>query len=212
MPPDKNFQVEAEFPVITGLASHDDVDDVLRLQNENLRSRVPDEEKESQGYLSLETPPELLTQIIDDEGIIVAKAGFKIIGYLIPMTLERAKTIPFFAPMIEQFKSLQLDEKSLDKYKLCILAQICIDKSFRGSDALVQIHNATNNHLKNQYDLGVTEISDINKRSLQANVEKVGMIDAGQFESGGVIWHVVVTDFRKFRESKEMKPASPYRP
>jgi len=55
MSPDRNFQVEAESQVTTGLASYADVNDVLRLQNENFQSRVPDEEKESQGYLSLET-------------------------------------------------------------------------------------------------------------------------------------------------------------
>jgi len=200
---DQKNSFETEPQIATGLASPEDVKEIVRLQQENLEPHVSTEEKATQGYVSLETPAELLEKIVGDEGIIVAKSADQLVGYLIPMTLDKAKGLPFFAPLIGQLDKLQLDGKPLDTYNLCVLAQICINKQFRGGEAVMQIHRATNNHLKDQYDLGVTEISDINKRSLRANIDKIGMIDVGQFEANGITWHVVVTDFRKLREAEE---------
>jgi hypothetical protein len=200
---ENEHKFESEPQITTELATNEDVAEILRLQAENIESQVAQNEKTSQGYVSLETPQELLEEIAKDEGIIIAKAGDKIVGYLIPMTHNRAKTVPFFAPMVEQFKNLQLEGQPLDNYKLCVLAQICIDKSHRGGEALTRIHAATNDHLKDKYEIGIAEISDDNRRSLKANVEKVGMTDVGQYDSYDKTWHVVVSDFRKLREAEE---------
>jgi|TARA_B100001964_G_scaffold168210_1_gene184848 hypothetical protein len=182
--------------VVAGLAIFTDIQDILCVQRKNLASAVSDDEKARQGFVTLETSEELLGDIISNEGIIVARCGNKLAGYLIPITVRRSAIFPLFLPLAEQFRFMRYDGRVIDMHKVCILAQICIDKEFRNGESLQAIHQVTRNHLGKKYDIGVALISSTNPRSLAANTKKAGMTDVGQYVSRGITWHVVVSDFR----------------
>ena len=99
----------AELNPEIGSASDADLPEVARLQQDNLTRNVAEEEQRKEGFVSVETPPELLKEIANQEGITVAKVGGKVVGYLMPMTVAHAKRIPLLDPFIERFTSLSYE-------------------------------------------------------------------------------------------------------
>ena len=139
-------------PQIT-LANKDDLNSIIHLQQANLIKNISTEEKEKNGFVSVETEFDLLKEIADEEGITIAKDQNNIVGYLMPMTVEHGKRVPLFDPFIKRFENITFEGKSLNKYKYCILGQVCIDKEYRGKGILEKLYQELKNRLSNKYDL-----------------------------------------------------------
>ena len=189
-----------EFNPEIGLATEQDLSAIARLQQENLAPNVSADEKQQQGFVSVETPPDLLKEIAEQEGITVARAEGKTIGYLLPMSVEHGKQIPLLGPFIERFKTIQFEGKPLDEYRYCILGQVCIDKNYRGKGILEKLYQELETRLADNYDLGVSEIGANNPRSLRAHLGKVGLRVAEQYSAEGRDWYIVILDFRPFQK------------
>jgi predicted GNAT family N-acyltransferase len=184
-----------------GFAREEDASDIFRLQQENLSRNVPDEEKQGQGFVSAETPPELLKEIIEQEGIAVARMDDKVVGYLMPMSLNHAQQVPFLRPFIERLDEVQFEGRPLSEYRYHIFGQVCIDKDYRGKGILEKLHQELINKFSEDYDLAVTEISANNTRSLGANTGKMGWKIVDTYLSDEINWHVVILDLRPFRKN-----------
>ena len=63
-------------------------------------------EKEEQGFVSLETPEKLLREISEQEGITVARVNGRVVGYLMPLSIEQGKQAPLLDPFIERFETV----------------------------------------------------------------------------------------------------------
>lgn len=194
-----------EFKPEIGLANEQDLPFIIRLQQENLGRNISDDEKQQQGFVSVETSPELLKEIAEQEGITVARDGGKVVAYLMPMSVEQGRKIPLLDPFIERFKTIQFDGKPLDEYKYCIIGQVCIDKDYRGKGMLEKLYQELETRLADKYDLGVSEIGANNPRSLHAHLEKVGLNVAEQYSAEGRDWYIVILDFRPFRKESATK-------
>jgi len=53
----------------------------------------------------LETPEKLLREISEQEGITVARINGKVVGYLMPLSVEQGKQAPLLDPFIEKIWS-----------------------------------------------------------------------------------------------------------
>lgn len=183
-----------------GFANEEDVLGIFRLQEENLSRNIPIEERQGQGFLIAVTPPELLKEIIEQEGIAVARADGRVVGYLMPMSFDHAQRVPFFKPFVEKLNDVQFEGKPLNEYRYHIFGQVCIDKNYRGRGILEKLHQELISRFAEEYDLAVTEISTNNARSLGANTGKMGWKIVDTCSSDGMDWHVVVLDLRPFRK------------
>jgi len=182
--------------VQTGLARPEDIDTILKLQQENLAENVGEQEKNQQGFVSVSTTKEQLEDIAQNEGITVAKVNEKVIGYLMPMTVEHAGGIPLLEPFIEKFKSLKIDSIPLTNLRHCVLGQVCIAKEHRGTGVLEKLYNDLKTRLAEEYDIGISEIGTNNPRSLHAHLDKIGLKIAEQYSADGRDWYIVYLDFR----------------
>ncbi len=194
----KSFELSQ---VEVGLAKEEDLADVARLQQENLARNVSEKERQEQGFVSVETSPELLKEIAEQEGITVARVQGKVVGYLMPMSVEHGRAIPLLDPFIERFKNVQFEGKPLQDYRYCILGQICIDKNYRGQGILEKLYQELETRLAGKYDLGISEIGANNPRSLRAHLDKMHFQVAEQYSAEGRDWYVVILDFRPHRKS-----------
>jgi ribosomal protein S18 acetylase RimI-like enzyme len=189
-----------EFKPEIGLAIESDLSDIAGLQQENLARNVSEEERQQQGFVSVETTPELLQEIAEQEGIIIARAGEKVVGYLMPMSVEHGKQIPLLDPFIGRFKHIQFEGKPLDEYRYCILGQACVAKNYRGRGILEKLYQELETRLADKYDLGVSEIGANNPRSLRAHLGKIGLKVAERYSAEGRDWFIVILDFRPFKK------------
>ncbi|MFZ2149932.1 MAG: GNAT family N-acetyltransferase [Minisyncoccia bacterium] len=192
-----NVKFFEQLNVDIGLATEKDIIEIIRLQQENLAPNVSGKEKQEQGFVSVETSEQLLKEIIKQEGIVVARLEGKVVGYLIPMSVEHTvQQVSMLDPFIEKLQTLTFDDKPLKDYKYCILTQVCVDKKYRGRGILEKLYGELKTKLSDKYELGVSEISSNNPRSLHVHLNKIGLKVAEQYSAEGKDWHIVILDFR----------------
>lgn len=189
-----------QFNYTIELAKKDDLVDISKLQQENLGRNLSDSEKQQDGFVSVETPIELLEEIINQEGITVARINGKVVGYLMPLSLAHAKEIKLLDPFIARFDDLKFEGKLLNQYRYCVLGQVCIDKNYRGKGILEKLYQELKTRLSNKYDLGISEIGANNPRSLDAHLNKIGLKINEQYSAEGRDWYIVTLDFRPFQK------------
>ena len=86
---------------------------VVQLQRENLARNVSDQEKEQQGFVSVETPIDELKEITGGDGILVGRRGEEVTGYLIYVNQKYCDKYPLLKPFIEQLTDCRYKDKLL---------------------------------------------------------------------------------------------------
>jgi len=191
------------FNVEIGTASTDDAQAVFALQERNLGRNLSEVEQQQYGFVSLETPPELLKEVIQENGITVARSLGKIVGYVIPLTVEEAKQLPLLNPFLSRFKKITYGGKPLNEYTFCVIGQICVDRNFRRRGVSEKLYAAFGTRLSAKYELAVTELAERNVASSRTH-EKSNLHVVDRYPSeDGEVWLVEVLDLRRFRGTQE---------
>ena len=175
-------------------AKREDLSAIRRLQEKNLFSKVSDTIKAKEGFVSLETDIPLLSKINRQIGIIVAEFNGKIVGYELPLPIPLAKKMPFLVPLVKRYMRLKFNRKPLLKYKTILEVQICIDKSHKGKGVAEKMHKAFLELLNGKYQLLVTEVSDLNQRSLKAHTQKLGLSVLETYSADEKKWYILVQE------------------
>jgi len=172
-----------------------DIPIIKKLLQENLSKNLSEEEKE-EGFLFYEPKDEELEIIIKDTGIFISLKGDELKGYFMTMSSELAEKLPFINEMIENMDGMEYEDRPIKSYKYAILTQINISKKYRRGTTFFRLHAYTQDALRNAgYEIGVGEVSDTNKNSLDVHRN---LVDIGIYQSNqGIKWHVLVVDLRK---------------
>lgn len=178
-------------------AKQNDLTAIRRLQQDNLFSNVSNKEKVKEGFVSLETDIPLLSEINLRIGIILAEYKEKVIGYEFPLPIRLAKEIPLLVPFVKKIMGLKYGGKPISEYKTIIEGQICIDKAHKGKGVAEKIHKAFLVLLKGKYDLLVTEVSDLNPRSLKVHTQKLGFSVLEQYSADGRNWYILIQKIKE---------------
>jgi GNAT superfamily N-acetyltransferase len=183
-----------------------DLRGILSLQKKNLAAALSPGEISSQGFVTVDHSFEQLHALNQIEKHIVCKHGDVVIGYLLSMTTASKNDIPVLVPMFEVFKTLELEGKPLLYYKLMVVGQVCVDKTYRGKGILDQCYGEYKKAFKNKYDLAITEISARNTRSLKAH-ERIGFKELHRFVANdGEEWVIVFWKFKDQESSPLTRP------
>lgn len=183
----------------TDLAGEADVESVLQLQKENLGRVLSEEEREQQGFVTFETSPETLQDIVRCEGVVVAKINSRVVGYIIPVTPERASTMAFFESYLRLLETLRYHNKPVTEYRYCILAQDCVAKEHRGGGILEKLYEQLRAHSQGKYDILLSGIDPENQRSLAAHTRKIGFWVISEPREG-VAWYTVLLDLKSHKQ------------
>jgi len=183
-----------------GLGAEADIPSIIKLQQANLSENLTEKEKQKEGFVSLTTTEQDLEKIIiDDNGIIIVdKENNHIGGYLFSITLDYAKNLNFFDPLIENIKNIKYKGKNLNEYKYCILAQTAIEKELRGKGILEKLYTKLKSELINKgYELAISEIAESNEKSLGVHINKIGLKKLGVYNFDNKNWVVVALDLKE---------------
>lgn len=146
---------------------------ILRLQEENLIQHIDETEMKSQGFVTLRHDLATLEQMHRLAPSVIIKGDDKVVAYALTMLQECRQLMPDLEPMFSLFDSLSWNNKPLNDYRFYIMGQICIAKEYRGQGFLEQLYQYHKKNYRSLFDLCVTEISMRNHRSLRAH-EKIG--------------------------------------
>jgi hypothetical protein len=179
----------------TTVGSNKDLEQILQLQRQNLKQFISQEEKDAQGFLTMQFNLPMLQQLHAIAPSVIIKQADEVVAYAMTVTPEGRQAYPDLEPMFVNFEQLQWQGKPLYDYRFYVMGQICVSKEHRAKglfDKLYQHHKAV---YSPHYDFIITEISTSNARSLQAH-KRVGFQTIHQYEDSVDTWNVVVWDWR----------------
>lgn len=169
--------------------NQDQFDQIVNLENENLLD-IFNESEQIHGFLSVKFSIEQFKEMDKDLCVFVALKEDKVVGYLAASTFAFDKKFKILSCMIQQCEHLVLNGKPLFSQKLCIPGSIYIHKEYRGKDIFINLYQKLFDYLSNAFDIAVTFVSQINKRSLEAH-KKIGMKSIDSFEFKNASFNVL---------------------
>ena len=169
----------------TRATSNAELEQILKLQQDNLKGGLSDSEKEKEGFVSVVHSLKLLEAMNDVCPHILAKSGDTVLGYALCMHPDFSEAIPMLKPMFRKVSGL-IDPA----HRFVIMGQVCIGKSWRKQGIFRGLYASMQQELKGQFDSIITEVDDKNQRSLTAHLA-VGFITLEVYTSGERTWHLV---------------------
>lgn len=177
-----------------------DLKGILALQQQNLGAVLSEEEKGSQGFVTVVHTLDDLERMNKIENHIVAKEGDRVIAYLLSMTEQSKDDIPVLRPMFAVFQELFFAGKSLKNYQYMVVGQVCIDKPYRGQGILEKCYAFYRESFQPAYDFAITEIDAGNLRSLAAH-KRIGFEELHRYKAPDEKeWVIVMWDWKQLSQ------------
>src|SRR5436305_1769286 len=157
----------------TVVTNNEELQEIIQLSYQNLRAKISEEEKKSQGFVSWNYSFELLHKLNVQHPHVIVKDNDKVIGYALVALREARSFHPALEQMITDLEPLVYEGKKLSAYKYYIMGQVCVDKAYRGKGIIEMLYQKHKALFEKDFDFVVTEISILNSRSIRAH-EKIG--------------------------------------
>ncbi|RKH58238.1 GNAT family N-acetyltransferase [Corallococcus aberystwythensis] len=180
--------------VIRAVQSRAELEQVLALQRRNLKQTLSEDERRTQGFVTVAHDLATLERMHAVAPSIIALHGSELVAYALVMPRECRELVPVLEPMFALIEQLEDRGRPLRDQRFYVMGQICIDKAHRGQglfDALYQQHRE---QLRGRFDCVVTEVSVHNRRSMHAH-ERVGFRTLHTYEDATDTWAVVCWDW-----------------
>jgi ribosomal protein S18 acetylase RimI-like enzyme len=175
------------IPVSTG----EQIRQILDLQQQNLVSNLTEEQKKTQGFVSLVHTFDVLQKMNASEPSIIALDEGKIAGYCLAMTEDFKAEFPDLQPMYREIAVMQATGEIMEGPYITI-GQVCVAEAYRGQGVFDSLYEAFKKQFSDRYAFAVTEVSSENQRSLQAH-KRVGFIKV--YTHPGGEWLTVLWDW-----------------
>lgn len=169
---------------------------IKKLQNENLRTILSSEERESEGFVTAEYSLEYLQLMHEAEPSVIAKDGDEVVGYVLASTRETGRLHPLLAYLFDVIDTKIFEGRPLVRERYVVVGQLCVGKGYRGQGLVQRLYTCYREVLKGKYTCCVTDIDEANPRSLKAHLKSgFRMLDTLQYE--GKNWHIVIDDWSR---------------
>jgi len=163
---------------------------ILDLQSRCLLANLSPEER-GEGFLSAEFPLAQIAAMASDLGVVVARDGRRVVGYMCASRMDFMDHPPILDAMLRCLEGKALEGKVLTEAPTFVYGPACIDRAWRGKGLLRPMFSALKVELGGRFEFGVAFVAADNPRSLGAHVNGLGMADVGRFEHGGCEYHAL---------------------
>jgi ribosomal protein S18 acetylase RimI-like enzyme len=180
---------------LTFAQTEKEIDEILALQQLNLKINVSEEIKKDQGFLTVCHTKEQLVLMQSQTPQIIAKHNDKVVAFALAMLSSMGKLTPELQPMFDIVEGIVWRGRSIAGYKYYIMGQICVAEEFRSQGIFEKLYQTHKNIYEKEYDLCITEISTSNKRSQRAH-ERVGFTTIHQHQDLVDAWNVVAWELK----------------
>ncbi len=179
----------------TTVKSEKDLQQIQKLNQQNLKKNLLEDEMVQEGFVSWFYSLDLLKKMHSLAPSIIVKDDDEVIAYAL-VTLKEASTFHNdLQAMIDNLQSVVYKGRRLLLYNFYLMGQVCIKRNFRGKGVFSLLYQEHKKVYYPKYDLLITEISANNKRSLKAH-EKVGFKNIYIYHDKMDEWNVVGWDWR----------------
>ena len=178
----------------TTVTSTEELQQILALQQLNLKQNIDADEKKEQGFVTMQFTLSMLQDMHSLAPSIIVKDDDKVIGYAMVLLKEGRKLYPDLDPLFQLFDTLSWKGKLLFNYRFYIMGQVCVDKNYRGQGVFDMLYHKHRDIYKDVFDFIITDISSDNHRSLRAH-ERVGFEIIHTYRDKLDEWKVVLWDW-----------------
>lgn len=181
--------------IATTVRSTHELEQILVLQQQNLKQYISPEEKQAQGFLTMQFNLSMLEKLHALAPSVIIKHNNEVVAYAITLTIEGRAAYPDLEPLFKSFDNLHFQGKPLYDYLFYVMGQICVAKEHRAKGLFDMLYNKHKEVYSPQYDFLVTDISTNNFRSLQAH-KRVGFQTIASFTDALDTWDIVLWDWK----------------
>jgi hypothetical protein len=170
---------------IARIATESDIDGILHLQSQNLYANLAGDEL-ADGFVTTPFTPELIRDLLTQDGAFVAESEGRIVGYILAGRWEFYSQWGIFRLMISRLPELSFQGKKIEVDRSFQYGPVCVDRTLRGSGILSQMFETMQSSFAPRLPIGVTFINKLNHRSLAAHHRKLNfeIVDEFEFNSG----------------------------
>lgn len=167
---------------------------IKKLQNENLRSIISQDERDREGFVTAEYTLEFLQRMHDEEPSVIAKDGDQVVGYVLAATREAGRQHALLSYLFDVIDTKLYGGKSLRNIHYVVVGQLCVGKGYRGQGLVQRMYDLYRSELSGKYSCCLTDIDEANPRSLKAHLKSgFQVLDTLHYE--GSNWHIVIWDW-----------------
>ncbi len=161
-----------------------DINGILDLQSRNLYSNLSPSELAG-GFVTTPFTPDLLRQLLIQNGVFVVENESNIQGYLLAGNWKFFAQWEIFKVMISRLPNLRFQDREITVNNSFQYGPICIDLSIRGSEVFSQLFESMKSSFAPKFPIGVTFINKLNQRSFAAHTRKLNLEIVDEFEFNG---------------------------
>lgn len=167
------------------IANVNDIDGVIRLQQQYHINSIQDTER-AQGFVTTAFTSQQLRDLIEQEnGLFVAVDKGIVIAYIMTASWHYWSSWPVQAQMMSILDQYALNGSPITLNNSYQYGPICIANSHRGSGLLEAFFDYALQAMSERYDILVTFVNTINRRSMAAHLHKLHLNQLGEFEVNG---------------------------
>ncbi|MCL6267483.1 GNAT family N-acetyltransferase [Flagellimonas myxillae] len=148
----------------TQASTRTQLEQILELQRQNLPKNLTEEERHKEGFLTVEHSYEILKEMNEVCGHIIALDSDKVVAYALCMHPKFAESIEVLKPMFHE-----INKVVQGKHNYMVMGQICVAKSHRGQGVFRRLYNTMKERLPQGIDTIITEVDGKNQRSINAH-------------------------------------------
>lgn len=167
---------------------------ILDLQALNLKQNMTPEQRDREGFLTVQHNLPLLQTMNGVLGQVVAVEDGAIVGYALTLARSLEAEVPILQPLIHTVNGLEYNGRSLHEASYYILGQLCVAEAFRGKGVVKALYEMHRSQFSKDFDYCITSISRSNQRSLRAHL-KVGFQVIHSFSDKTDDWDIVLWDW-----------------
>ena len=178
------------------IATPDDIDGVLALQELYLVSNLSEEEKAG-GFVTTPFTIAQLTTVISAQNLFVAKDNEKIIAYIFAGSWNFFSQWPIFNYMISLLPELKFLDFECTTSNSFQYGPISIHKEYRVKGLIIPFFEFMRIHMKNKFPLAITFINKTNIPSRIAHTEKLKWNIIADFEFNNNEYYILAYDMNQ---------------
>lgn len=179
----------------TRATTSDELQQILRLQHVNLPFSISSEERNIEGFVTVQHDFELLRRMNDVCPHIIAKEGEKVMGYALCMHPQFGQEIEVLKPMFAQIyrvtSRLPASQNQLSNFM--VMGQICIDKAYRKQGLFRGLYMTMLREIRPEFNVIITEVDVLNIRSLEAHYA-IGFKTLSSYQADEREWKLIYLD------------------
>ena len=180
---------------IKRVTTHSELEGIKKLQQENLRKNLSDQESISQGFVTAEYTLAFLEKMHKESPSIIAKTGDQVVGYALVSVKSLRHEHDLLADLFNSIDQIKYHDQLLKEAHYVVVGQLCIAKDYRGLGLVPRIYQCFRQSLYTEFDYCITDVAKDNPRSLKAHL-KSGFQVIESINYGGLGWDIVLWDWK----------------